>query len=242
VPPAIDPCPAATVVLLRDDPAGLEVLLVRRREALAFMGGAHVFPGGRVDNADRAADPVWCRGIEQAERRMSPLAPRDGVSFYVAAARELFEEAGVLLAVDCQGRPLTLAREGDAARFLAYRAEVLADARRFRAVLEAETLALDLERLVFCAHWITPPRFERRFDTRFFLAPMIDGQTADHDRGETTDSLWIRPADALARDQEGLLQLPPPTRHMLGELTAFGSVASALASYGARVVERREPR
>jgi len=206
------------------------------------MGGAHVFPGGRVDEADRDADRSWCRGIEQAEQRLSRLAPRDGVGYYVAAARELFEEAGVLLAIDRGGRPPMLDRDDARARFLAYRTEVVEDARRFRGVLDAEALTLDLERLVLCAHWVTPARFARRFDTRFFLARMIDGQTAVHDRGETTDSLWVAPAEALARDRNGTLQLPPPTRHMLDELTAFHSATAALAAYAAREIERHEPR
>ena len=92
------PRPAATVVVLRDGPAGPEVFMVRRHEGTAFMGGAHVFPGGRVDAADGDADASWCDGIEHATRQLDGLPPAEALAYHVAAARELFEEAGVLLA------------------------------------------------------------------------------------------------------------------------------------------------
>src|SRR5260370_24699749 len=89
--------PAATVVVLRDSPAGPQVFMVRRHEGTAFMGGAYVFPGGRVDAGDRGvADPSWCDGVDVAAAQLGGLPAVDAVAFHVAALRELFEEAGVL--------------------------------------------------------------------------------------------------------------------------------------------------
>src|SRR5260370_14079902 len=96
--------PAATVVVLRDSPAGPQVFMVRRHEGTAFMGGAYVFPGGRVDAGDRGvADPSWCDGVDVAAAQLGGLPAVDAVAFHVAALRELFEEAGVLLPRDATG-------------------------------------------------------------------------------------------------------------------------------------------
>src|SRR3954469_10131484 len=93
-----NPRPASTVVVLRDASSGPEVFMVRRHADTAFMGGAHVFPGGRVDAADRDGDRVWCDGVDHAVAQLPAVEPVDAVAYHVAAARELFEEAGVLLA------------------------------------------------------------------------------------------------------------------------------------------------
>src|SRR6476620_2311671 len=93
-----NPRPAATVVVLRDSSAGPEVFMVRRHEGTAFMGGAHVFPGGRADAADGDADAGWCDGLDHAARQLEHLPRADALAYHVAATRELFEEAGVLLA------------------------------------------------------------------------------------------------------------------------------------------------
>ena len=105
VPPDSSLVPAATVVVLRDSPAGPEVFMVRRHDAHPAFSGAHVFPGGRVDPADRdTADADWCDGLEPAARQLADLAPAEAIAYHVAAARELFEETGVLLARDGSGR------------------------------------------------------------------------------------------------------------------------------------------
>src|SRR5262249_42089724 len=117
---AADPRPAATVVVLRDSSTGPEVFMVRRHERTAFMGGAHVFPGGRVDAADHDADDTWCDGIESAVEssvRLQADWRDDAVAYHVAAARELFEEAGVLLARHAAGEFGPLAAADDHARF-----------------------------------------------------------------------------------------------------------------------------
>ncbi|HEX4346244.1 MAG TPA: NUDIX domain-containing protein [Vicinamibacterales bacterium] len=215
------PAPASTVVLLRDAPAGLEVFMVRRHEQLAFMGGAYVFPGGRVDAADRG--------------------PRDPDGFRAAALRELFEEGGVLLARDASGRALSFVDASMRTRFQTYRRTVLDKTQAFREVLNREQLHLDLGALVLFAHWVTPPRLSRRFDTSFFAARAPEDQDALHDAGETIESVWIAPGDALTRGDAGSMDLPPPTRHTLEGLSTFARADAALAWYGERAAPRFEP-
>src|SRR5687767_1382861 len=108
------PRPASTVVIARPAPVAFEVFLVRRHDAIAFMGGAHVFPGGRVDDGDRGPDArSWCDGVETAVSRMPSRPQNESVAFHVAAARELFEESGVLLARDSTGRPVIFNQENE---------------------------------------------------------------------------------------------------------------------------------
>jgi 8-oxo-dGTP pyrophosphatase MutT (NUDIX family) len=235
------PRPASTVVVLRDGARGPQVFLVRRHEGTAFMGGAHVFPGGRVDAADRdGADPSWCDGLDAA-RRIDTLIPDDSVAYHVAAARELFEEAGVLLARDAAGVFASLSDAAEQARFRGYRDDVHAARLTLRALLERERLRLALDALVPVAHWVTPPIDVRQFDTRFFLTRVPPHQTPVHDDAETVESGWMRPADAIDASRRDELLLPIPTWTMLRELEPFGDVESALSWARARQIARRQP-
>lgn len=170
--------PAATVVVLRETARreGFEVLLVRRNDKVAFMGGAYVFPGGRVDEAD-AADP----GIDP---------------FCVAGARELEEEAGVRIS------------------------------------------AADL---MLFAHWVTPEIETRRYDTRFFLVRMPDGQDAVHDENETTALAWLTPAEAIDCATRGDIMLPPPTWTTLKQLSRWRSIGEVFAWAARTPVVRVQP-
>jgi 8-oxo-dGTP pyrophosphatase MutT (NUDIX family) len=234
--------PASTVVVLRDSPAGPEVFMVRRHEATAFMAGAHVFPGGRVDASDRGADDMWCDGIDHAVAQLAALAREDALAYHVAAARELFEEAGVLLARDPRGDFVALGGADMHARFKQYRHDVHSGARTLRSVLDHEQLRLALDALVMFAHWVTPPVDTRRFDTRFFLARVPPGQTPAHDERETTHSTWITAAGAIAAANADQIVLPPPTWTTLRELEAFADVGAALAWARRRRIIRREPK
>jgi 8-oxo-dGTP pyrophosphatase MutT (NUDIX family) len=235
-----NPRPAATVVVLRDSSAGPEVFMVRRHEDTAFMGGAHVFPGGRVDAADGDGDEGWCDGIAQAARQLDTVPRADAVAYHVAAARELFEEAGVLLARNPRREFVSLAG-ADHERFKQDRTHVHDGTTRLRAVLEREHLRLALDTLVLFAHWVTPPIDSRQFDTRFFMTRVPPHQTPAHDDTETTHSLWVRPADAIAQSQSQAIVLPPPTWATLRELEPFGSVEEALAWARQRPIVRRMP-
>lgn len=219
--------PASTVVLLRADAGRLEVFLVRRHDAVAFMGGAHVFPGGRVDASDRLNDPTHiCDGVEDAAARLAGLARDEAVAFHVAAIRELFEEAGVLLARVATGEILSIP-ETDVPRFDAYRRALAARAIAIRDVVEQEHLRLALDALALAAHWVTPEIETARFDTRFFFALAPQGQAAAHDAHETTDGVWVPPQEALDRCRRGDIALPPPTWTTLRLLSRFGTPEDA---------------
>jgi 8-oxo-dGTP pyrophosphatase MutT (NUDIX family) len=239
---AANPRPASTVVVLRDGPGGPEAFMVRRHESTAFMGGAHVFPGGRVDAADRDADSTWCDGVDHAVRQLPAVARADALAFHVAAARELFEEAGVLLARDASGAVVSLAGPDLHARFKQYRGDVHGGRLTLRGVVERERLRLALDALVLFAHWVTPPIDTRQFDTRFFMTRVPPEQAPAHDETETTHGAWLTPAGAIGASQRGDIVLPPPTWATLREIEPFESVDRALAWARARRVVRREPK
>ena len=157
--------PASTVVLLRPSARRFDVFLVRRHDNVAFMGGAHVFPGGRVEDTDREGAPTDL----DAHRR--------------AAVRELAEEAGVVITPDA---------------------------------------------LTPFDRWITPEIEIKRFDAMFFLAVLPSGQEAVHDGGETSDGIWIDPADAVAECRSGAIALPPPTWTILRRLDRFQTIEAVL--------------
>ncbi|MGH9003569.1 MAG: NUDIX hydrolase, partial [Acidimicrobiia bacterium] len=151
-------------------------------------------------------------------------------------ARECFEEAGVLLARRrSSGAALEVSSEVDALRFARHRRDLLAGRRPLAEILDAEGLALDLGGVAYVSHWITPPGPPRRFDTRFFVAPMPGGQSASHDTSETVDSVWTTPAAALERRAAGEIHLVFPTIKNLEALARHGATAGLLAA--ARAVE-----
>ena len=235
----VTPRPAATVVLVRDSPSGPEVFLVRRHEGTAFMGGAHVFPGGRVDDGDRDGDAEWCDGTDEAAKRFPDMPRPEAVAYHVAAIRELFEEAGILLARDLAGGIVSHDKQHPG--FDAYRIAVHSGQESLRSVVDSQRLRLALDVLIPFAHWVTPPVDTRRFDTRFFVTRMPQAQTAVHDRTETTHSDWMTPAAAIALAQSGKIILPPPTWTTLREIESFATVASALAWAASRAIVRRQP-
>jgi 8-oxo-dGTP pyrophosphatase MutT (NUDIX family) len=233
--------PAATVVVLRDSPAGPEAFLVRRHEGMSFMGGAHVFPGGRVDASDHDGSADWCDGVDTAAQRLAALAPQEAIAYHVAAARELFEEAGVLLARDAAGGFISLAGAEVHERFKRYRHDVHSGTTSMRGIVEREHLRLGLDSLVLFAHWVTPPIDTRQFDTRFFLSRVPPAQTPAHDEAESTDSVWLTASAAMAQAQSGHIVLPPPTWTTLRELESFVTVDEAIAWARARRIVRRQP-
>jgi len=241
---AADPRPASTVVVMRDKPGGAgapDIFMVRRHQQTAFMGGAQVFPGGRVDAADRDADEEWCDGVAHAAEQLASLPRVDALAYHVAAARELFEEAGVLLARDTAGSFVRLSDPSAHDRFRQYRFGVHDQTLTLRDVVSREGLRLALDAFVLFAHWVTPPIDARQFDTRFFLTRVPPGQTPAHDETETTDSTWVAAADAIEEARAGRIVLPPPTWTTLRELEPFRNVEEAIAWACRRVVTRRQP-
>jgi len=228
------PRAASTVVLLRPA-APIDVFLVRRSDSIAFMGGAHVFPGGRVDATDHIDDvAAIADGAETVAARMTDVPIADAIAQHVAALRELFEEAGVLLA-----HPVTAA---SISRLAARRRELLSGKTSFPNIVRNEALRLALDELVYFAHWVTPEIETRRFDTRFFVARAPEGQTPIHDAGETSHSEWLSPAEAIARCRREEISLPPPTWTTLSMLTQFDSVDAVLAWARSKKIPRVQPR
>ena len=226
--PHVEVQPAATVMLVRDAGAGrggpLEVLMLRRHPEAVFAADAWVFPGGRVDEADFAT-PIGA-GPSDEEASAALSLPSGGQAYWVAAARECFEEAGILLARHADsGAWLDTTNDWSAARLARHRRDVHAGAATLGAVLEAEGLVLDLSGVHYVSHWITPPgRTARRFDTRFFVAAVPPGQVASHDTTETVESVWMTPDDALARGRAGEITLLIPTIANLEALAGCSSV------------------
>jgi 8-oxo-dGTP pyrophosphatase MutT (NUDIX family) len=220
------PHPASTVVLLRANPR-LEVFLVRRHDDVAFMGGAHVFPGGRIEQADYLVQPERiCDGLDTAAAAIPDLSPASAVACHVGALRELFEEAGILLARR-NGEMVSLHGDDDE-RMRRWRRELSAGQSAMWEVAERENVRLALDSLAYFAHWVTPEIETRRFDTRFFLAAAPDHQHAAHDAGETTHGEWVAPAAAIARCRDGDIALPPPTWTTLRQLERFATVEDAM--------------
>jgi len=241
--PAV-PRPAATVLVVREATDTLEVLVIRRHEKLAFMGGMWVFPGGSVCAADASAAALAripsgsqtnCARLETLHGE--PLAARECLALTVAACRETFEEIGVLLATDASGKPC----DPDRAELLQERRRAIASQPElFADLLQAEDLFLRVERLVYWAHWITPSIVPRRFDTRFFLAPVPSDQRAVIDSTETVDHAWMSPAALVAAALTGDMPLSHPTLYNLMELDAslqqHGSLQGLLAAESQRNV------
>jgi glyoxylase-like metal-dependent hydrolase (beta-lactamase superfamily II)/8-oxo-dGTP pyrophosphatase MutT (NUDIX family) len=209
---------AASLLLLRDADAGLEVLMLRRAErADDLRSGVAVFPGGVLDTRDRDAH-AHAKGIDDAEASARLGVAAGGLDFYIAALRESFEEVGLLLAAP---RP-------DATRLAAlhgWRERLQAGTASIAELCLREGLQLDLGGLAYYSHWLTPPGMPKRFDTRFFAALAPEGQEAVADLGEAIELMWLAPRVAL--DPARGLKLLPVTRHTLQDLARFRRAADA---------------
>jgi len=233
-PGVLVPRDAATVMLLRDTADGVVVYIMRRTLNAALVGGFYVFPGEAVDAADRAAEIEGsCLGLCDADASEQLGIPTGGLAFWVAAVRECFEEAGVLLAAGPDGTLVDFADADIEARFDMYRRAVHRGERRLIDVCADEGLRLAVGDIEYVAHWITPAGEPRRFDTRFFVARAPIGQEPLHDDHETIASLWVRPVDALARQEAGELQMITPTISQLQYLAPFATTEEAMADAAA---------
>ncbi len=219
------PRPAATVVVVRDAPLGIEVLLLRRAERGDLNSGAWVFPGGLVDAADRAALP-FCRGVDPATADARLGVAEHALDYWAAAVRECFEEAGLLYARGRDGAPLAIDAQRRE-RLEAWRGPLQRGERSLAALCHEEGLSLAADELVYFSHWVTPPGRAKRFDTRFFIARAPAGQDSSHDDGELVEQLWIAPAAALTRSEP--LKLMTPTLKTLEAIARFADVDALLA-------------
>jgi 8-oxo-dGTP pyrophosphatase MutT (NUDIX family) len=219
------PLPAATVAVVRDATEGMEVLLLQRNFRSGFVAGVHLFPGGALDEADAAAEAAaLCCGLDDSAASRLLGLEAGGLAYWVAAIRESFEEAGILLACDERGNVLSLAEEPVSERFLLHRHAINAGERDFVSVMSEEGLRLAVDRLTFFGHWITPVGPSRRYDTRFFLAAAPEGQEPLHDSLETIGHLWLRPAAALDLQRKGDIVMRTPTVHTLKRFADYNTV------------------
>jgi 8-oxo-dGTP pyrophosphatase MutT (NUDIX family) len=221
------PLDAATVILLRDSAEGLQVLLMRRHQASNVLGGAYVFPGGKLDAADHHPELIarLSQSPAQMQQRLNEpeLAPERAAALFMAAIREAFEESGVLL---CQS-----AAGADTAQVSALQ-QALAQGQSWGAALQSLALQVQAEALVPWSRWITPRQASvtnKRFDTRFFVSHVPEDQIAQHDNHETTDSVWISPAAALGRYVAGEIELAPPQIMSLVHLKQHANARSVVA-------------
>jgi glyoxylase-like metal-dependent hydrolase (beta-lactamase superfamily II)/8-oxo-dGTP pyrophosphatase MutT (NUDIX family) len=220
---------AATLVLLRDAHAHFEVLLLRRTERAEFAGGAYVFPGGAVDAADRnPALAALCRGLDDAHASRALGEPAGGLAYWIAAIRECFEEAGLLLAYDAAGELLTIEDERSA-ELAAARRSMIAGRLPLLDLLRDARLTLAADRIAYLDRWITQAGRPRRFDTRFFVARAPERQAAAHDGVELMHHAWLAPPTALERNRRGELDLLYPTIKTLETLARFRRVDEVLA-------------
>ena len=219
---------AATVLILRDGLDGLEVFMLKRNLNSDFVGGAYVFPGGAVDPADRHLDlePV-CEGRTDADASRRLGIDGGGLAFWVAAIRESFEEAGVLLAYDLDGY-VDLDADVTAAHWNHHRQQVDTGQLTMVDLCRLEGLRLACDEMHYFSHWITPEGAPRRYDTRFFLAAAPPNQTPLHDDHEVIANEWVRPLDAIARCEAGQMTMMPPTIASLRTISRFSTAAEAL--------------
>lgn len=233
--PPATPRDAATVVLLRDTAAGLEAFLLRRVKGMAFAAGMTVFPGGGVDQRDADRSVAWSGRPPEWWAELFGCDTGLARALVCAAVRETFEESGVLLAgpdaehVVRDVAPYAGARSALVNRELSL-SEFLADA----------DLVLRADLLRPWANWVTPEAEPRRYDTRFLVAALPDGQRADGATSEADSAGWFRPADAIEDWKAGNSGLMPPTWRTLLELSEFGSVAEAMAA--ARDLDKKMPK
>ena len=208
--PPATPRPAATVLLLRDGPQGLEVLMTRRSMTASFAPGAYVFPGGGIDALDADA-------ATHAAAQRRPTQSDLDLTRAIAAIRESFEELGILLARHANG---TMASDRDVAQ--------LDRKAPLSAQCQARQMTLAADQVYVLAHWITDRDLPRRFDVPFLVARMPEGQTPVADESEQFEPVWVRPADALARHKEGQFFIIFPTIRTLEKLQPYASVDAVL--------------
>ena len=218
--PTAPPRDAATVVMLRDTPQGLEVFLVKRHGLSDVLGGAYVFPGGKLDTNDALLDAATHLDQDPAQLHAALGEPQTAVStatgLYVAALREAFEESRVLFTPD----------------IATARAALLHDkAKPFNELLAELQVRLQTRNVLPWSRWITPRMpsvTNKRFDTRFFVAAVPPEQEATHDNHEATESVWLAPRAALQQYWDGQIELAPPQIMSLSHLSRHSTVASVM--------------
>lgn len=228
------PVPAASIVIIRDGNAGIEVYMLERHQVPGHaFAGYFVFPGGKVDAEDSSAP--W------KELAPSPAAHPDH-AFWVAAVRETFEEAGLLFARPANSPALVGAEVVDRLSAAERGADRKGRSARFLEAIRNERLQLAADEMVHFGHWITPTWVQKRFDTHFFLAAAPASQRENLDQRESAEGVWISPAEGLRQADEGKRNLVAVTRCTLELLAGWPNVAEAMVAARRRAVVPVQPR
>lgn len=218
----MEPRDAATVMLVRDTASeGIEVFMLRRNDASIAWGGLYLFPGGAVDEDDGRADlESVCRGRSDDQASVILGVDKGGLAFWVAAVRECFEEAGVLLV------------DGELPDHIdEYRQQIETGELRLLELCHRYGLTIAAGDIRYVSRWITPEGAPRRYDTRFFVAAAPPDQVPLHDDREAVAHLWVHPREALERERSGELDMLPPTISNLRAISTFDNVADLLAAF-----------
>ena len=235
-PAPVMPRPASATVMARErSVGGIEVFMVRRHVRSEFVPDVYVFPGGSVKHEDREVElaPGVCAAVGEGPTTL-------GSGFRAAAIRELFEEAGALVARKGSA-PLTVT-QADLPRLIAYRDGLNSRTATLLEVAQREGVTLATDTLLHWAHWITPEAWPKRFDTHFFLVEAPDGQEPAHDDLEVTHSAWVTPEEALAGYERGEFPLVFATIHQLRELSGLVDMAEARARFAGKIPKTIMPR
>ncbi|MCS5643871.1 MAG: NUDIX hydrolase, partial [Dehalococcoidia bacterium] len=231
--------PAATVMLIDDRP-DLQVYMLQRHANTVFAGGMWVFPGGAVDHQDDASyykDIATHRTDAEASELMA--LPDGGLAYYMAAIRETFEEAGILLALHAEVEsPLVISPE-DTPRFNNYRDMLNAGEIELKTILENENLLADVSQMHYVARWITPLGSPRRFDARFFIARIPSNQIPQHDDSELVNSAWLTPREILERIAQEEMVLMTVTERMIRSLALFESASQVIEAAAKNLPDQR---
>ena len=229
-PPPV-PRDAATVLVVRQGAADVEVFMVQR-PARGDFPDLHVFPGGKVDDHDGELDHA-CQGLDDAKASRRLTLPGGGLRYWVTAIRECFEECGVLLAYRT-GALFEPRDDAEARRFEGYRNALAASRISLGEVVDAEGLTLATDRVAYFSHWITPEMAPARFDTRFFVAVMPPNQSARGHLRETVGGDWISPTAALARFDADEWLMIFPTLTTLGMVKSYRTADALFEAVSSR--------
>lgn len=239
---SVTPRPAATVILMREK-AGrpIETFLLKRHEASAFMGGNFVYPGGRLEQEDSDVTILpCCRGFDGSSKTVANEGyadKKEALAYRICALRELFEEAGILLARDTSGEQCASDSPPGMDRFASCRHSVETKEMSMIELAQREQVVYALDQLLPFDRWITPEARNIRFDTRFFLAFCPEGQEASSDQRETVQGMWMSPLEAVEANLTGAIALSPPATETLEMISPYQSKASLL-----EFLQKRKPR
>lgn len=222
---------AATIILLANT-TKLKILMMQRNIKTIFGGGMWVFPGGRVDKTDQS-HTLHALSTDKTDQCASNIlkVPNGGLDYYLAAIRETFEEAGILLAKNKTTQAqLNFNHQQTINKFIIYRKNLNNQIQTFEEIIHQENLILDTKNMHYVSRWITPNGPPRRFDARFFVAQMPSSQVALHDNNELVNSIWISPQEILKRHAKDSMRLMEPTLRVVKNLSLFGSSSAVMSA------------